>query len=342
MATAQNSGTSPVDLIWTHFRFDVAQAIYVAVALGIPDVLAEEPLAAAVIAARTRTHEPSLRRLLRALASEKILVEESDGQYRLPDSMRRLTRRDPRSVRTWILYQGGPLYRAFGDLLHVVQTGEDAYHHLYGQDFYAYQTDQPEGALLYEMMSSVDESIQPILRTYDFGQHRTIVDVGGGRGRFLSELLKAYPLVSGTLFDLPAVARLAIPELLAPPLSERCQVMAGNFTQSVPEGSDCYVLMSILVDWSDEHARGILRNCRTAVSHSGRVVVVEPAMPEQVREAYAYMWDLKVMLTKEGRLRTVTEMSSLMGGARLSVESVRPLPSTTGETYYNVFVGAPE
>ena len=341
MATAENSGTSPVDLIWTHFRFDVAQAIYVAVALGIPDILEDEPLAPAEIAARTRTHEPSLRRLLRALASEKILVEGADGRYRLPGNMGRLTRRDPRSVRTWVLYQGGPLYRAFGDLLHVVQTGEDSYHHLYGQDFYAYQTHQPEGALLYEMMSSVDENIQPILRTYDFGQHRTIVDVGGGRGRFLSELLKAYPRVSGTLFDLPEVTRLAIPELLVPPLSHRCQVMAGNFTQSVPEGSDCYVLMSILVDWSDEHARGILRNCRAAVSPAGRVVVVEPAMPEHAREAYAYMWDLKVMLTKEGRLRTVTETSSLMREASLSVESVRPLPSATGETYYNAFVGAP-
>ncbi|HSF34186.1 MAG TPA: methyltransferase [Candidatus Tectomicrobia bacterium] len=44
-----------------------------------------------------------------------------------------------------------------------------------------------------------------LLAAYDFGQFRTVADLGGGNGAFLAALLAHYPGVRGLLFDQPHV-----------------------------------------------------------------------------------------------------------------------------------------
>ena len=63
-----------------------ARAIYAAAHLAIPDHLAAEALPLDDIARLTGTHVPSLRRLLRALASCGIVTEISPGALGLPHS----------------------------------------------------------------------------------------------------------------------------------------------------------------------------------------------------------------------------------------------------------------
>src|SRR5207247_6021658 len=103
---------------------------------------------------------------------------------------------------------------------------------------------------------------------------RRIVDVGGGRGGLLAEILKIYPSVKAVLFDQPQVVE--NPEYLrAAGVLDRCEVVGGNFFESVPEGGDAYVLKRIMESWNDDTSVGILKRCRDAVVDGGRVIVVE-------------------------------------------------------------------
>src|SRR4051794_36628124 len=62
--------------------YQITQAIYVAVTLGLPDLLAEGPRTAAELALDAKADTHSLQRLLRALAALGILAEERNGDHR--------------------------------------------------------------------------------------------------------------------------------------------------------------------------------------------------------------------------------------------------------------------
>ena len=74
-----------------------------------------------------------------------------------------------------------------------------------------------------------------------------MVDVGGGRGAFLTAILEAHPGMRGVLFDQPHVVEGAI-------LGERGEVVGGSFFDAVPAGADAYVLKAVLHDWEDDDA----------------------------------------------------------------------------------------
>jgi hypothetical protein len=64
------------------FAFITTQAMAVAARLGLADLVAAAPQTVEELARKTRTHAPSLRRLLQFLASLAIFEEDAAGKYR--------------------------------------------------------------------------------------------------------------------------------------------------------------------------------------------------------------------------------------------------------------------
>jgi len=87
--------------------------------------------------------------------------------------------------------------------------------------------------------------------TYDFGRFSRVADLGGGDGTLLATILLRHLGIRGVLFDLPHVAAGAQGTFDRAGVSDRCEVVAGSFFDSVPPGCDAYVLKSILHDWDD-------------------------------------------------------------------------------------------
>jgi hypothetical protein len=71
----------------------ISRALYVAAKLGIADQLTKGPRSADDLAQATKTHAPSLYRLLRALASVGVFADDSRGRFSLPQPGRNGTRR---------------------------------------------------------------------------------------------------------------------------------------------------------------------------------------------------------------------------------------------------------
>src|SRR5262249_60007508 len=94
----------------------VTAVIYVATRLDIPDLLADGPRSAAELAARTDTHEPSLRRLLRALVTLGLCTERQDD-FELTAMGRHLVASARPSLRPWALFEGGMLVRSWSSML---------------------------------------------------------------------------------------------------------------------------------------------------------------------------------------------------------------------------------
>jgi hypothetical protein len=107
-----------------------------------------------------------------------------------------------------------------------------------------------------------------ILAAFDFSTLERIVDVGGGHGALLAGILAASPRAKGVLYDLPNVVAGA-DALRASQLAGRCEIVAGDFFESVPAGGEAYILSRIIHDWGDEAALKILGNCRRASLRGG-------------------------------------------------------------------------
>jgi hypothetical protein len=167
-----------------------------------------------------------------------------------------------------------------------------------------------------------------IVSNYDFGQFRQVVDVGGGQGGFIAEVLKAYPSVTGVLYDQPSVV--SDPAALnATGMQDRCEIVGGNFFESVPRDADCYVIKRVLWDWNDETSIALLQRCQEAMTEDGRVLVLDLVMPTGNEPHPIKDADLMMMVLEEGRARTEEEYHALYQRAGLKI--TRFVPTGTPE-----------
>ncbi len=72
-----------VQLIHMATAYWVSRALYAAAKLGLADHLAGGAQSAAELAGPTRTHAPSLHRLMRTLASLGVLSDDTDHRFAL-------------------------------------------------------------------------------------------------------------------------------------------------------------------------------------------------------------------------------------------------------------------
>ena len=264
-----------MDLIWPSAF--VVQSIHVVARFDIADLLGREPRTADDLAGEAKVHAPSLKRVLRALTTVGVFAEDSDGRFRHTDLSETLREDHPASVRAWALMLGAHfVWRPLGDLCESVRTGTPGFRRLYGEGFFEWAKTHPEdGAVFHAAMTSGSAQRLPaLLAAYDFSRFERIVDVGGGHGALLAGILAASPKSRGVLHDLPNVVAGA-GALRAPEMAGRCEIVGGDFFESVPAHGDAYILSRVVHDWDDAAALKILRNCRRAIRPDGRLLLIE-------------------------------------------------------------------
>jgi hypothetical protein len=270
---------------------------------------------------------PALYRILRLLASEGVFAEAEDGRFELTPLAAAL-RRDAGPMRLQVLFLGREAsWQAAGSLLYTVRTGETAFDHVHGVDFFAYYRQHPDQRVLFDqlMAAQTTPAARAVATGYDFSGFGTVVDVGGGRGALAVELLRAYPHLRGVVFDQPAVSADAREAIEAAGLTGRCQVVGGDFFVAVPDGGDAYLLKYVLHDWDDERSVAILRACRRAIPSSGRLLVVELLVPPGNAPSFAKTQDVNMLINLGGRERTEAEYRQLFAGAGFDLTRIVPV-----------------
>jgi hypothetical protein len=230
-------------------------------------------------------------------------------------------------------------WRASGQLLHTVKTGEVAFTHVHGMEFNAYLGAHTEAADTYNgaMTFAGGQATAAVLAAYSFAGVGTIVDVGGGYGRFMAAILQAYPRLHGILFDLPAVVEGARRFLVTEGVDDRCEVMAGDFLHAVPRGGDLYLLQRVLNTIDDAHAAVLLTHCRRAMASHGRLVIVSPMIQPGNGPSVDKLVDIALMTLFGGLGRTEAEYRALFGAAGFHLTSIIP----TSVPELNIIEGVP-
>src|SRR5690606_7657643 len=139
---------------------------------------------------------------------------------------------------------------AYTGLLHSIRTGEPAYEVVHGRTLWADLDAEPAfRAYFDDLMLSLQLRTAPaVAALYDWDSVTHVVDVGGGSGGLVAELLRAHPHLRGTVVDRPASARAAAARFAANGLADRAEAVPGDFFAALPAGGDVYVVSRVLTD----------------------------------------------------------------------------------------------
>jgi hypothetical protein len=336
-ATARANGAQPTEsdraaaatmlrMIW---GIHISRCVYVVAELRIADRLADGAVSSNELARATGTDELSLYRVLRLLAALGVFAEDRSGSFSLTVLGERLRSDAPAGMRSWATFLealGG--VRPFEHILDTVRTGKPGLDTAFGTNVFEFLALNPENAASFDAaMSERTATFAPsVADGYDFSDMRTVVDVGGGRGVLLVELLRRNAHLRGVLLETPIVAARADAVLNAIDIEDRCEVLAGDFFERVPGGADCYVMANVLHDWDDARALQILRNCRRSMARSGRVLIVERLIPDDPSDAVpTLLSDINMLVITGGRERTNAEYGELLAAAALKIANVQPV-----------------
>lgn len=318
---------SPAALLRLIGGLGVTSALYVAAQLGIADALTEGPREVGELARACGADERSLQRLMRLLVAVDVF-EEIDGVFGLGPLGHHLREGVPGSLRAAALAIGSPwMMLPWTELLRSVRTGAPAFDRLFGKQLFEYLSEHPEESGIFDafMGDITRSSAERVVGAYDFSGLTRVVDVGGGQGNLISTILLAAPHVEGILFDQPRVLGRGKEELGKAGLTDRCEVVGGDFFTSVPAGGDGYILSRVLHDWDDERCGRILRNIRAEIPRHGRLLILESLVTDERIPLLVAMVDLRMLvMTGGGYERSEAEYRALLNRAGFELERIIP------------------
>jgi len=269
----------------------------------------------AELATKTETHQGTLLRFLRAMATIDILEILDNGDY-----------------------QAGPMlafvhdimapcfdetaYQSWDKAMLTLKTGEAAWDQVFGSPFYHYLDDNPEQSAAFDRWNANSAKwLDPMIKLYDFGQFEHLMDIGGGHGGFLSNVLNHYRQLQGTVFDRQSVLSHSEKALQDLPVAKRIKTHGGNFFEQVPDTADGYCLSRVLLNWNDDQVIEILSNCRKAMSTNDKLLILDFYIPEADDPVYPYMVfnDLNLLVNTGGGSRSIECWHQLIESAGFNI-----------------------
>lgn len=281
----------------------VSRAIHTVAKLGIANYMSSTPVSVTELAKATATKPELLDRLLKYLSAYE-LFNHVDGAYALTELSKPLRDDDPHSIRAVLCMVDDSWWQAFSQLDVCLKTGQSAFSHQHGDDFFSFLHKSPEKQRNFDAgmakLSTYDDDA--ISRAFNFSTFSTLIDMGGGRGGLVKSLLKHHPLLNLTLFDTPAVLNQLQPADLPPQIKRQ----AGDFLAEIPE-AEAYIFKGVLHDFNDELMQKILTNCRHQMPAEATLFIAEQVLPENNEPHPNKTMDIVMMVLLGGRQRTLAE-----------------------------------
>lgn len=313
-----------------------SQVLLACVRLQIFERLGQAPATPSELAQQTGVPLPELQRLLLSARSLGLLEDRSGGRLGLGPLGVPLTTHPGIAQ---MVEHNQLLYEDLRDPLAFLQQGRCGdmaaywpYAHGGGAAVQAPEVRPQVQRYSALMAESQGFLVHEILSSYFFDEHRCVLDVGAGQGRFVGALAHHAPHLQLQMFDLPPVLAQARERLEALGLTDRVQLHPGSFLQDpLPTGADLITVVRVAHDHPDAVVRQIFSKAHAALPPGGVLLVAEPMAQStdapHADQADAY-YHFYLMAMGAGRLRTPAEIAALMQEAGFTaIERVpNPMP----------------
>lgn len=298
------------------------------VRLGLPDLIGVDEADARGLAEVIGCPEEPLRRLLRAMCSIGLARQVDSGRFALTARGAMLRRDAAESLHGLAMAWTARSWDAWSKLEQGVRTGETTVPS--GAEGFASMAHNPEAAAVLNASQAARSRgvARETARVFDFSGFGEVMDLGGGYGTVLAAILKANPHLKGAVVELAYLEEGTTAFLAAEGVGDRARFIDGSFFDAVPPGADCYILKSILHDWTDAQCVAILRNVAAAAKPGATLLVIEQVLPEIADDdpanLSAFRTDLTMLLSTGGKERTEAEFRALFADVGFTLRRVIP------------------
>ncbi|HKT46800.1 MAG TPA: methyltransferase [Candidatus Acidoferrales bacterium] len=297
--------------------------VHVAATLRVAERLANGAMRIETLAEQCGADASALGRVLRHLAGKGVFAEPEPGRFELNGAAHGLI--GPEAQWLDLGGIGGRMAGAWSTLLAAVQTGRPAYHQIFGRPFWEDLQAHPEVAESFDALMGPGHGTPDaeVLPASGWEKVESVVDVGGGTGSLLAEILRAHRGVRGTLVDLPGTVARAQEVFRRAGVSDRVRLVGQSFFEPLPAGADLYLLKNVLADWPDAEAATLLKRCAEAARPRGRVIIVGGVTPEGAEASP----ELLMLVLVGGKSRSFAEFRELARAAGLQIAASGRQPS---------------
>ncbi|KAJ9563048.1 hypothetical protein OSB04_008208 [Centaurea solstitialis] len=313
-------------------------AIQCALELHIPDIINNHdgPVTLAQIA--HGINSPSLNvdglsRLMAFLVQRQIFdqVENqlNDPLYKLNPCSKWLVKDSKTTIAPLVmLHTDLPLRSLLDSLSRSIAEGGTATMKAFGLDLWSFLSINPHSNEIFNegMACRTRITMDALISKYRFDELKgTLVDVGGGLGAAINEIVTAYPHLKGINFDLPLVIS------SAPKYEAGVTHVGGDMFKSIPPANSIF-LKSIMHNWSDAKCIQLLKNCRNSLPlKTGKIVIVDIILHyggDNVFEDTRIALDLlKLSSFESGKERTEVEWKKILNEAGFYRYNVIQIPA---------------
>ena len=307
----------PSSILEMTTAFRRSKIMFAAISLGVFDSLANGPQSLATLAAQLQSNAGALERLLDACVGLELL-RFKDGRYEnSPAADVYLCEKSPHRVTGYLNYSNNVMWKMWGCLEDAVREGTHRWKQAYGLEgpifSHFFRDEHSKREFLMGMHGFGIMSSPHVVAAFDLSQFQTFVDLGGATGHLAVAACERYPQLKGIVFDLPEAAPLATEVISASPVSNRIQVIAGDFFADPLPPADIYALGRILHDWSEEKIDRLLRRIYESLPTGGALLVAEKILnADRSGPVWAQMQNLNMLTCTEGKERTLSQYQALL------------------------------
>jgi 3-hydroxy-5-methyl-1-naphthoate 3-O-methyltransferase len=245
-----------------------SQVLYAANAIGLFNHLSLQPQSARALAEKTSLDQLAIERLLDSCVAVGLL-RKTDGHYA-----------NSTTAETFLV-AGKPDY--IGDAVdmfrwRVAPRWNDLEASLRGhrpQNMYDELLGRPEQLerFLVSLRQLAVWRARALAMRLDFSSFRRLLDLGAGSGVYSAEILKRSPALRAYLFDQPRVCEILRRLMAETGLSERVEIVAGDFFHDELPRADLVLFSNVLHDFPVEQAKRLVARAFDALEPGGAILI---------------------------------------------------------------------
>jgi SAM-dependent methyltransferase len=260
---------APDPIMQIALGFMAAKHLFVASEIGVFEQLADAPATADELAAKCGIPRRTVRISADAMASLGLLEREGDRYRNSATAAAFLGGKAGPDLRPMLRFFDRISYPLWMRLEEAVRRGE-------GERQFGRFSDEEQQIFSAGVEAFTVGMATALAAAYDFTPHRRVLDVGGGTGSFLIPVLRRYPALQATLFELSGACAVARQRLAGEREGARVAVVEGDFfTDPLPDGHDALIVANTIHVLSAAHNTALLKKMRAHTTAGARLLLVD-------------------------------------------------------------------
>ncbi len=328
----------PSHIMQTATAFWPSKVLLTAVEFDLFTKLGDGSMTAAELGGALGVHPTRTYDFFDTLVALKFLERDGDGEagrYRnTPQTSVFLNANSPMYIGGMPKMLNARLFGFWNNLGEALRTGEPQNElKTHGkQIFEELYSDEHKLVQFLEAMSAVQAgNFHALAAKFDFSNYKTVSDIGGALAACSVIVAQHQPHLTFNSFDLPPVAPHAQKNVDGAGLSDRINVMSGDFFADDLPAADVILMGNILHDWNLERKQILIKKAYDALPEGGAFIAIENVIDDARREnAFGMMMSLNMLIEiGDGFDYTGADFRSWCGEAGFSRFDLIPLAGPT-------------